>query len=164
MKRPHTVDIFRQRVIKVRDQIPDAAIGVDTLIGFPGETDAAFSNTYDLINELPITYLHVFPFSARPGTPAARYPDKVASDVIKKRCKKMRRLGQAKRLHFHRNFIGNEVEILVESTRHAATGLLKGVSSNYLPVLIDADDDQINKFVTVKLTDQIDNALTGCIV
>jgi len=164
MKRPYTVDIFRQRVAKIRDQIPDAAIGVDTLIGFPGETDAAFSNTYDFINELPITYLHVFPFSSRPGTPAARYLDKVAPDVIKKRCEKMRRLGKAKRLHFNRNFIGKAVEILVESTRHAATGLLKGISSNYMPVLVDADDDQINKLVTVKLTDQIDDALMGSIV
>ena len=164
MKRPYTVDIFRQRVTKVRDQIPDAAIGVDILIGFPGETDAAFRNTYDFINELPITYLHVFPFSARPGTPAARYPDKVAPDVIKKRCEKMRLLGKAKRLQFNRNFIGKAVEILIESTRHAATGRLKGVSSNYMPVLIDADDDQINKLVTVKLTDQIDNALMGSIV
>jgi threonylcarbamoyladenosine tRNA methylthiotransferase MtaB len=164
MKRPYTVDIFRQRVAKIRDQIPDAAIGVDTLIGFPGETDAAFSNTYDFINELPITYLHVFPFSARPGTPAARYPGKVAPDIIKERCEKMRRLGQAKRLHFYRNFIGKTVEILVESTRHAATGLLKGISSNYMPVLVDADDDQINKLVTVKLTDQIDDALMGSIV
>ncbi|MGW8303202.1 MAG: tRNA (N(6)-L-threonylcarbamoyladenosine(37)-C(2))-methylthiotransferase MtaB [Desulfobacterales bacterium] len=164
MKRPYTADIFRQRVAKVRDQIPDAAIGVDTLIGFPGETDAAFSNTYDLINELPITYLHVFPFSARPGTPAARYPDPVAPDVIKKRCEKMRRLGQSKRLHFYRNFIGKTVEILVESTRHPATGLLKGISSNYIPVLINANDHQINTLVTVKLTDQIDNALTGTIV
>ena len=164
MKRPYTVDIFRQRVAKVRDQIPDAAIGVDTLIGFPGETDAAFSNTYDLINELPITYLHVFPFSARPGTPAARYPDQVAPGVIKKRCEKMRRLGQAKRLLFHRNFIGKAVEILVESTRHPATGLLKGISSNYIPVLINADDHQINTLVTVKLTDQIDNTLMGTIV
>jgi len=164
MKRPYTADIFRQRVAKVRDQIPDAAIGVDTLIGFPGETDAAFRNTYDLINELPITYLHVFPFSARPGTPAARYPDPVAPDVIKKRCEKMRRLGQSKRLHFYRNFIGKAVEILVESTRHPATGLLKGISSNYIPVLINANDHQINTLVTVKLTAQIDNALTGTIV
>ena len=164
MKRPYTVDIFRQRVAKVRDQIPDAAIGVDTLIGFPGETDAAFRNTYDFINELPITYLHVFPFSARPGTPAARYPDKVAPDVIKERCEKMRRLGQIKRLHFYRNFIGKALEVLVESSRHAATGMLKGLSSNYITVLINADDQQINRLVTVKLTDQIDNALMGSIV
>ena len=76
----------------------------------------------------------------------------------------MRCLGQAKRLHFYRNFIGREVEILVESTRHTATGLLKGLTSNYIPVLMNADDDQTNKFVTVKLTDQIDNALMGTIV
>ena len=164
MKRPYTVDIFRQRIVKIHNQIPDAAIGVDCLIGFPGETDTAFQNTYDLINELPITYLHVFPFSARPGTPAARYPDKVAPDVIKERGEKMRGLGQAKRLHFHRNFIGKEVEILVETTRHAATGLLKGLSSNYIPVLVKAGDDQMNKLVSAKLTDQIDNALMGTIV
>jgi threonylcarbamoyladenosine tRNA methylthiotransferase MtaB len=164
MKRPYTVDVFRQRIAKIRDKIPDAAIGVDTLIGFPGETDAAFENTYDLINELPMTYLHVFPFSARPGTPAASYPDKIPPDVIKERCEKMRCLGQIKRLNFYRSFIGKEVEILVESTRHATTGLLKGLSSNYLPVLIDADDEQINKFVTVKLKDQINDSLMGTIV
>jgi threonylcarbamoyladenosine tRNA methylthiotransferase MtaB len=164
MKRPYTVDIFRRRIAKIRDQIPDAAIGVDTLIGFPGETDAAFKNTYDLMNELPISYLHVFPFSARPKTPAARYPDKIPPDVIKERCEKMRCLGQVKRLHFYRSFIGKEIEILVESTRHATTGLLKGLSSNYIPVLIDADDDQINKLVTVSLTDQMGDVLIGTIV
>jgi threonylcarbamoyladenosine tRNA methylthiotransferase MtaB len=164
MKRPYTADMFRQRIEKIRDQIPDAAIGVDTLIGFPGESNAAFKNTYDLINELPITYLHVFPFSARPGTPAARYPDKIPPDVIKERCQKMRCLGQLKRLQFYRSFIGKTVEILVESTRHLATGLLKGLSSNYIPVLIDADDDQINKLVTVKLTDKMDDALMGTII
>jgi threonylcarbamoyladenosine tRNA methylthiotransferase MtaB len=164
MKRPYTVDIFRRRIAKIRDQIPHAAIGVDTLIGFPGETDAAFKHTYDLMNELPISYLHVFPFSARSGTPAARYPDKIPPDVIKERCEKMRCLGQVKRLHFYRSFIGKEIEILVESTRHATTGLLKGLSSNYIPVLIDADDDQINKLVTVRLTDQMDDILIGTIV
>ena len=76
----------------------------------------------------------------------------------------MRSLGQAKRLHFYQHVIGKELEILVESTRHPATGLLKGVSSNYIPVLIDAADDQINKLVTVGLTHQIDNALMGTIV
>jgi threonylcarbamoyladenosine tRNA methylthiotransferase MtaB len=164
MKRPYTVDIFRRRIAKIRDQIPHAAIGVDTLIGFPGETDAAFKHTYDLMNELPISYLHVFPFSARSGTPAARYPDKIPPDVIKERCEKMRCLGQVKRLHFYRSFIGKEIEILVESTRHATTGLLKGLSSNYIPVLIDADDDQINKLVTVRLTDQMDDILIGTTV
>jgi threonylcarbamoyladenosine tRNA methylthiotransferase MtaB len=164
MKRPYTVDIFRQRITEIRNRMPDAAIGVDTLIGFPGETDAAFQDSYDLIHDLPVTYLHVFPFSARPGTPAARYQDRIAPDVIKARCEKMRRLGRSKQLEFYRNFIGKEIEVLVESSRHAATGLLKGLSSNYIPVLIEAGDDQMNKLVTVKLTDPIGNALRGTIV
>jgi threonylcarbamoyladenosine tRNA methylthiotransferase MtaB len=164
MKRPYTADMFRQRITKICNQIPDAAIGVDILIGFPGETDAAFITTYELIRELPVTYLHVFPFSARPGTPAARYPDKVAPAVLKQRCEKMRRLGRIKRTHFYQKFIGKEVEILVESSRHTATGLLKGLSSNYIPVLIDADDDRINTLLTVKLADKIDNALVATIV
>ena len=164
MKRPYTADMFRERIVKIRSQMPDAAIGVDTLIGFPGETDAAFQNTYDLIDDLPVTYLHVFPFSARPGTPAARYPNRVAPDVIKARCEKMRGLGKAKKFDFYRNFIGKELQVLVESTRHAATGLLKGLSSNYIPVLIEAGDDHMNKLVTVKSSGQIDNALTGTII
>jgi threonylcarbamoyladenosine tRNA methylthiotransferase MtaB len=164
MKRPYTAQKFRKRVTEIRNQIPDAAIGVDTLIGFPGETDEAFRNTYALIQELPVTYLHVFPFSARPGTPAARYPNPVAPDVIKARCEQMRRLGQAKRIEFFQNFIGKTLEILVESTRDAATGRLKGVSSNYIPVLTDADDDQIHKLVTVQLTDPIEDALMGTVV
>ena len=163
MKRPYTAEDFRQLVEKIRNRIPDAAIGADVLIGFPGETDEAFTSTYDLIRELPITYLHVFPFSARPGTPAANYQDKVAAATIKKRCDQMRSLGIAKRTIFYQDFIGTELEILVESTRHAATGLLKGVTSNYIPVLVDADDAHINKLLSVRITDQIDNALKGTI-
>jgi threonylcarbamoyladenosine tRNA methylthiotransferase MtaB len=164
MKRPYTAEKFRQRVTEIRNQIPDAAIGVDALIGFPGETDEAFRNTYELIQDLPVTYLHVFPFSARPGTPAAHYPNPVAPDVIKTRCEQMRRLGQAKRSEFFQNFIGKTLEILVESTRDAATGRLKGISSNYIPVLTDAAEDQVHKLVTVQLTDPIDDAFMGTIL
>lgn len=164
MKRPYTPEDFRQRVLKIRCQMPDAAIGVDTLIGFPGETDTAFRNTYDFIAGLPVSYLHVFPFSARPGTPAASYPAKVSPEVIKKRCEQMRRLGSTKRRRFHRRFIGKTLEVLIESTRHGGTGFLKGLSANYIPVLIDSDDDQINKLVSVKIGDQFDDFLIGTMV
>jgi threonylcarbamoyladenosine tRNA methylthiotransferase MtaB len=163
MGRPYTADDFRKRVAKIRSRMPDAAIGVDTLIGFPGETDEAFESTYELIRETPVTYLHVFPFSARPGTPAAHYPDPVAPIVIKKRSEQMRRLGNAKRWHFYKSFIGKEIEILVESTRQTPGGFLKGISSNYIPVLIDADDDLKNKFLSVRLNRRLDNALMGTI-
>ena len=131
--------------------IPDAAIGVDALIGFPGENDSAFENTYNLIEKLPISYLHVFPFSARPGTKAADLPDKVDVAIIKDRCERMRILGNEKRKKFYRGFIGQVLPILVETNREASTNFLKGMSSNYLPVLIDAGDHLKNKIVDVQI-------------
>ena len=131
--------------------MPDAAIGVDALIGFPGESDSAFENTYNLIEKLPISYLHVFPFSARPGTKAANLPDKVDAGTIKDRCERMRTLGNEKRMKFYQGFMGQVLPILIETDREASTNFLKGISSNYLPVLIDAGDNLKNKIVDVKI-------------
>jgi threonylcarbamoyladenosine tRNA methylthiotransferase MtaB len=163
MRRPYTSDEFKQLVFRIHDRIPDAAIGVDILVGFPGETNTAFNNTYECIRSLPVTYLHVFPFSARPGTPAASYAHKVPSDVIKTRCEYMRRLGGVKRMNFNRRFIGRKIPILVESNRHAATGFLKGISSNYLTVLIDSNDSLNNQIISVRITEQVENNLLGII-
>ncbi len=151
MGRPYSRQAFHDLVVKIRELMPDAAIGADTLIGFPGENDNAFENTYNLIKELPLNYLHVFPFSGRPGTPAATYPDNIPPEIIKDRCARMRRLGQNKRMNFYREFVGMTMPLLIETKRDGATGLLKGVSSNYLPVLIDGGDDKKNKIVAVKI-------------
>ena len=77
MGRPYSPEFFGELVQKIRAMMPDAAIGADVLVGFPGETEAAFTNTYSLIEGLPVSYLHVFPFSARPGTAAYEFPDPV---------------------------------------------------------------------------------------
>ena len=164
MGRPYTSADFRQLVTKIHDRLPEAAIGVDTLIGFPGESDAAFENTYALIETLPVAYLHVFPFSPRPGTPAAGYPDKVPPEVVKHRCARIRALGASKRIDFYNQFIGLKLEVLVETTRHRPTGLLKGFSSNYIPILIDASDDYKNKLVRVKAQQRFDANLLGNII
>ncbi|MGD8343578.1 MAG: tRNA (N(6)-L-threonylcarbamoyladenosine(37)-C(2))-methylthiotransferase MtaB [Desulfobacterales bacterium] len=163
MRRPYTSDEFKQLIYRIHERIPDAAIGVDILVGFPGETDTAYNKTYECIRRLPVTYLHVFPFSARPGTPAAGYANRVPPDVIKARCEHMRRLGNMKRMRFHQNFIGRRIPILVETTRHAASGFLKGISSNYLTVLIDTDDSVRNQIISVRITRQVENKLLGII-
>jgi threonylcarbamoyladenosine tRNA methylthiotransferase MtaB len=124
---------------------------VDTLIGFPGETEKAFENTYSLIHELPVTYLHVFPFSTRKGTPANSYPRQVDSKTIKARCKKMRGLGHIKKKNFYKKFTGKPIEILIEDKRDRSTGLLKGISSNYIPVHINGDDSLKNTRVQVRI-------------
>ena len=165
MRRPYTALFFRELVQKIIGQMPDAAIGVDTLIGFPGETEHAFENTYSIINELPVAYLHVFPFSARPGTPAAEYPDQLPPDVIKDRCRRMRALGMEKRSCFYRRYVGREMVVLVENKRDQATGWLKGTTSNYVVALVDGEDNLMNRMIRVRINDvDADNRVTGAMI
>ena len=151
MHRDYKRSFFKNLVIKIKEHIPDAAIGVDTLIGFPGETEKAFENTYSLIEKLPVTYLHVFPFSSRPGTPADKYAQKVPQKTIKARCEKMRRLGNEKKRIFYESFMGKPVEVLIEGKRDKATGFLKGLTSNYIPVHVVGKDDLLNTLVQVNI-------------
>jgi threonylcarbamoyladenosine tRNA methylthiotransferase MtaB len=149
MHRPYTREVFQDVVLRIYDKIPHATIGADVLIGFPGESEAAFSNTYDTVKDLPIAYLHVFPFSPRKKTPAAAYTDPVPTEVVKERCRRMRELGGAKRKAFYRRSLGQTFDVLVESERDGETGLLKGVSSNYLTVLLEGGDALKNCIVPV---------------
>ena len=151
MHRPYTSSFFRDLIINIKARVPDAAIGVDILIGFPGETEKAFENTYSLIKELPVTYLHVFPFSSRPGTPADRYPRKVPQKTIKARCEKIRRLGNEKKRIFYETFMGKTVEILIEGKKDKETGLLKGTTSNYIPIHVVGKDELFNTLVQIKI-------------
>ena len=140
MNRPYTRELFQNLAQRIHDRIPDAAIGADVLVGFPGESDAAFEQTVSLIEALPITYLHVFPFSPRKGTPAYGFADQIPHSVVKTRCSALRALGKAKKKSFYRSHIGNEVEILIEGVRDEVTGLLKGLTSNYIPVMVEGKD------------------------
>lgn len=159
MGRPYCARDFERLIHKIHGAMPDAAIGVDTLIGFPGESAAAFARTLELIAALPVSYLHVFPFSVRPGTAAAKFSGRIDAAVIKERCEQMRRLGNEKRARFYRQFIGRAQRVLVESRRDSVTGFLKGISSNYLPVLIDAGDELKDKLVEVIITKMEANKL-----
>jgi len=162
MNRPYTRTFFRNLVLNINALIPNAAIGVDTLVGFPGETEAAFENTYALIQELSVTYLHVFPFSPRAGTPASQYPHKVPSRIIKTRCEKLRKLGNVKKIDFYKKFLGQRLKVLIESKRDSATGYLKGLTSNYIPVLADHGNDFENTMVQIRIDNIFnDRAVVG---
>ncbi len=164
MHRPYTSSFFRKLVRTIHELIPDAGIGVDTLIGFPGETDEAFENTYSLIAELPVSYLHVFPFSNRQKTKASQYPDKVPSSIIKIRCQKMRELGNLKKIEFYRKMIDRKVEVLIEEKSKYSTGFLKGITSNYVPVFVSGKDDLKNTIVNVRIKKlNSDNSVFGTI-
>jgi len=151
MHRPYTTDLFKNLVLKIKKNLPHAAIGVDVMAGFPGETEQAFDNTCRLIEDLPISYLHVFPFSPRKGTPAATYPNQINPDIIKKRCRIIREIGKTKRSAFYKNAKGKKTDILIETKRNPATGLLKGISPNYIPVLVQGEDHVMNQIVNISI-------------
>ena len=151
MHRPYTQDFFKELLNGVYRRIPDCGIGVDVLAGFPGETDQAFENTYRLVEALPVTYLHVFPFSPRKGTPADRFPDPIPPPVIKHRCKELRGLGIKKKKAFYESLIGKTLEVLIEEHQSEKTGLFKGITSNYVPVLVRESLDIRNKLIRANI-------------
>ncbi|MFP4582538.1 MAG: tRNA (N(6)-L-threonylcarbamoyladenosine(37)-C(2))-methylthiotransferase MtaB [Desulfococcaceae bacterium] len=158
MGRPYTAAEYAERVRRAAKVLPDAAFGADVLVGFPGEEESAFRNTCDLVESLPATYLHVFPFSPRQGTQAAGFPDPVPSDVIKERCRVLRELGAAKRAAFYRRFAGRTVSVLVEDRPDRETGNLKGVSGNYLTVLLEETEGRENQLVKARI-DRVEEAV-----
>jgi threonylcarbamoyladenosine tRNA methylthiotransferase MtaB len=161
MGRPYSPEGYGERIARIRSRLPEAAIGADVLLGFPGETEADFANTLAFVEALPLTYLHVFPFSARPGTAAWGLGERVPAERIRQRCSRMRQVGSRMRLAFHRRFLGRRVRGLVEGRRDPQTGLLKGVSSNYLPVLFEGGDDRIHRWVEVLISSADANRLRG---
>jgi len=165
MHRPYTRDLFRQQVLAIKNRMPQAAIGADVLVGFPGEDDHCFGNTAQLIEELPLSYLHVFPFSRRPGTPACDYPDQIAPQVIKQRTARIREIGLEKKQVFMRSAVGQQAAVLVETRRDTGTGRLKGLTPNYLSVLLEGDDCHMNTVVSVVIESVYnDRSLFGRIV
>jgi threonylcarbamoyladenosine tRNA methylthiotransferase MtaB len=153
MNRNYSRAFFMELVHRLVQAIPDLSIGLDVISGFPGEDEKAFQNTVDLIEKLPLAYLHVFPFSARKGTPAGSFARQVPSQVTKARCQILRELGAKKRKIFYGLFLGRKVKVLVESKKDTESGMLKGYSQNYIPVLIPAGDEHINQELEVEVTE-----------
>jgi threonylcarbamoyladenosine tRNA methylthiotransferase MtaB len=151
MKRPYTREQFQLLVTRIRNALPDAGIGADVLVGFPGETEAAFENTVHLIESLPLTYLHVFPFSPRKGTPAATFPDPVPDRIVKNRCRQLRELGLKKKNTFYISLLGRRLQVLIEGSKDHIDGARIGTSSNFVPVHIHAPGVSGNPMVTVRI-------------
>jgi threonylcarbamoyladenosine tRNA methylthiotransferase MtaB len=160
MNRPYTGRFFEKLVGKIICLMPEAAIGVDVLVGFPSETDASFERTRRLLEDLPVAYLHVFPFSPRKGTPAYHFPQKVPTAEVKERCRLMRMIGEQKKSEFYRRFVGQPLEVIIEDRKHPPEGYLVGTSANYIPVLVEKADCQKRSLAPVKLVvEKVENDL-----
>jgi threonylcarbamoyladenosine tRNA methylthiotransferase MtaB len=146
MRRPYHTRMYRDLVDRLAAAIPGLGLGADVIVGHPGETDADFEATMQLVDSLPFSYLHVFSYSDRKGTEAARRPDHVPPAVIRERGRRLRRLGREKSGAFRRGLIGARREVLVLEARDRQTGLLSGLTSNYVEVLF-AGPDRLGRHV-----------------
>jgi threonylcarbamoyladenosine tRNA methylthiotransferase MtaB len=133
MRRRYTANYFRARVERVLAAMPDAAVGTDLIVGFPGETVQQFDQYFKFVEQLPLAYFHVFPYSMRTGTTAAKLGGKVTASEVKRRAALMRQLGEHKRHQFAARFVGKKLKVLVEQS--TAEGQLQGYSRNYISVL-----------------------------
>ncbi len=157
MNRGYDSALYRRVVESLQHAIPDICLGTDVIVGFPGESDQEFSETYRFIESLPLAYLHVFPFSPRPGTPAAAMTPQLHSRVIKERAEALRQLSESKKQAYAEGFIGRELQVLVQKD----AGGRKGLSRNYLPVLVEGSEGLFNREVTVLITAAKGGELVG---
>ncbi len=151
MRRKYDTAFLRDLGREIRARLPDAAIGSDVIAGFPGETGAQFEQTLALLEQLPLTYLHVFPYSRRTGTTAAKLPDHLPAACVRQRARRLRELGDRKREQFARQFIGHVLLVLVEQAAGPADGRLVGYSRNYQRVEFSGPAHLGNREVSVRV-------------
>jgi threonylcarbamoyladenosine tRNA methylthiotransferase MtaB len=155
MRRPYQPEYYLDLLNRIRSRVADASIGADVMVGFPGETDEEFSRTFRLIEESPLTYLHVFPYSARPGTPAADLGGQVPNHVATFRAKALRQLIARKHATFLASMAGRVLDVLVLKPGEALTG-------NFLKVRIPAALP-VNQWTPVEVAGIEDGGLVGLV-
>jgi len=153
MRRPYHTGMYRALVDRLAAAIPGLGLGADVIVGHPGETDDDFEATLALVGSLPFSYLHVFTYSDRPGTEAARRPGHVPAAVIRERSQRLRRLGREKSHAFRSALVGSAREVLVLEARDHQTGLLSGLTSNYVEVLFPGPDGLGRRMATVEIAE-----------
>ncbi len=150
MSRRYLTQLYTNRIESIKEAMPNACIGVDVIVGFPGETDEHFLETYNYLNALNISYLHVFTYSERPNTKAAGMDGVVPKNIRAKRSRMLRGLSVKKRRAFYESQIGNELTVLFESENKK--GFIHGFTENYVKVKAPWDPELMNTLHTIKLT------------
>ncbi|WP_335869312.1 tRNA (N(6)-L-threonylcarbamoyladenosine(37)-C(2))-methylthiotransferase MtaB [Bacillus sp. 2205SS5-2] len=154
MRRKYTMEFFGERLEKLKKALPGLAVTSDVIVGFPGETEEEFMETYDFIKKHQFSELHVFPYSKRTGTPAARMDDQVDEEIKNKRVHELIALSNQLAKEYCSLFEGEVLEVIPEEKfkGDAESGLFEGYSDNYLKVVFPATEDMVGKLVKVKIT------------
>ncbi|MBU1565635.1 MAG: tRNA (N(6)-L-threonylcarbamoyladenosine(37)-C(2))-methylthiotransferase MtaB [Proteobacteria bacterium] len=160
MNRRYSTEQFREIITLCRKYLPDAAIGIDILVGFPGETDAQFADSQTFLQSLDFSYLHVFPYSIRPGTKAAGFDKQVSKAVKDQRVASLRQLSDLKKTAFCQSQLGRTWPVLVEGRRDE-NGMLKGFTTNYIAVTFLGPDELRHGVVPIKLLELQGNSVFG---
>jgi len=158
MRRRYKSDLFVQRINKIKTIMPDACLGVDVIVGFPGESEENFQETYELLKQLDVSYLHVFSYSQRDNTDAVKIEPKVSQQTIAERSKILHRLSMKKKRQFYENNTGKIRQVLFETYEE---GILSGHSENYISVSIKGNEDEVNQIIPVKLVRLEDGEMIG---
>ena len=160
MGRPYTAELFRDLMIKISVVMPDAFIGADVIAGFPGETEEEFAETVRLLEELPFSDLHVFPYSSRPGTRAAGLPEHLPDRIVTERAARMRDIATLKKKNFLERFVGRELDVLVQRNNDTS-GVCRGLSRNYISTSFSGEASLVNEEVSVLITGCSGDVCTG---
>ncbi|NBC06318.1 MAG: tRNA (N(6)-L-threonylcarbamoyladenosine(37)-C(2))-methylthiotransferase MtaB [Bacteroidetes bacterium] len=150
MRRRYKRELYAERVAKIKALMPHCCIGVDVIVGFPGETEEDFLETYHFLNEMDISYLHVFTYSERPNTPAYERDDHVDMGERRRRNKMLSILSEKKRRHFYEQYLGTSREVLFEQSKEE--GKMSGFTDNYIRVELPLQEDMLNTLAPVRLS------------
>ncbi len=161
MRRPYDTAFYADLVGRIKVAQPRICIGADVMVGFPGESEDEFEQTHEFLQSLPLSYLHVFTYSPRPGTAAAEMPEQVPGHVKKRRNHILRELSERKRQAFGEALVGEELEVVVERFAPQGPGLLRGVSDNYMQVIFAGPEELMGQIVAVAVKERKEGKLVG---
>lgn len=163
MRRKYTTEQFAAKIKRLHEAMPGVAITTDVIVGFPGETDEMFEEGYRFMEELKFAEMHVFPYSKRTGTPAARMDDQVDEEVKNERVHKLIDLSEKMQLEYAQQYVGTVLDVIPEREYKGAPGegLVMGYTDNYLQVIFDGSEDMIGQLCRVKITEAGVNECRG---
>jgi len=159
MNRRYNIEEFSKRIFNIVKRFPDIALGTDVIVGFPGEGEEEFENTYRVLESLPFSYFHVFPYSQRKGTPASKMGPEVGSREKSLRAKRLRDLSLSKKTRYQMSQIGRTLDIIIEE--RVGSGICRGTSSNYLKVQFPDSGMSIGNLILVRIEGLSDGVLFG---
>ena len=158
MNRGYTPEFYKQLINSIITSCPDISIGTDIIVGFPGESEKDFNDTVNLVNNLPLTYFHVFPYSMRPNTKASLFCDQINGKVKKERVKTLIEIGKIKKKNYMSKYLGKTLDVIVEQ-KSANKRFYSAISDNYLRILVKSTAVVSGKRLKVRVTSLTDDGL-----